>query len=95
MTTHNKTPAAVAAGTSITTSAAGEERGSPAGLMPAQTTNLFLPEDLEDVSRTRKLAESDLRCASGRRRLDQDLRGQASQGSRPRGTRVSLRASGL
>ena len=28
--------------------------------MPAQTTNLFLLEDLEDVSRTRKLAESDL-----------------------------------
>ena len=28
--------------------------------MPAQTTNLFLLEDLEDVSRTRELAESDL-----------------------------------
>jgi hypothetical protein len=28
--------------------------------MPAQTTNLFLLEDLEDVSRTRDLAESDL-----------------------------------
>jgi len=28
--------------------------------MPTQTTNLFLLEDLEDVSRTRKLAESDL-----------------------------------
>jgi hypothetical protein len=27
--------------------------------MPAQTTNLFLLEDLEDVSRTRELAESD------------------------------------
>jgi hypothetical protein len=30
------------------------------GSKPAQTTNLFLLEDLEDVSRTRKLAESDL-----------------------------------
>jgi hypothetical protein len=30
------------------------------GSMSAQTTNLFLLEDLEDVSRTRKLAESDL-----------------------------------
>ena len=28
--------------------------------MPAQTTDLFLLEDLEDVSRTRELAESDL-----------------------------------
>jgi hypothetical protein len=30
------------------------------GSKPAQTANLFLLEDLEDVSRTRKLAESDL-----------------------------------
>ena len=28
--------------------------------MPAQTTNIFLLEDLEDASRTKKLAESDL-----------------------------------
>ena len=28
--------------------------------MPKQTTNLFLLEDLEDVSRTSELAESDL-----------------------------------
>jgi Domain of unknown function (DUF6875) len=28
--------------------------------MPAQTANLFLPEDLEDVSRTRNLREADL-----------------------------------
>jgi hypothetical protein len=28
--------------------------------MPAQTTNLFLLEDLEDISRTRQLADSDL-----------------------------------
>ena len=28
--------------------------------MPPQTTNLFLLEDLEDVSRTTELAESDL-----------------------------------
>ena len=33
---------------------------APAGdSMPAQAADLFLPEDLEDVSRTRKLAESD------------------------------------
>jgi hypothetical protein len=30
------------------------------GSRPAQTTNLFLLQDLEDISRTRKLAESDL-----------------------------------
>src|SRR5215471_4060996 len=30
--------------------------------MPAQTTNLFLLEDLEDVRRTSNLAESDLRA---------------------------------
>jgi hypothetical protein len=28
--------------------------------MPAQTTNLYLLEDLEDVGRTSELAESDL-----------------------------------
>jgi hypothetical protein len=28
--------------------------------MPAETTNLFLVEDLEDISRTSKLADSDL-----------------------------------
>ena len=28
--------------------------------MPAQTANLFLPEDLEDSSKTRGLADSDL-----------------------------------
>jgi hypothetical protein len=28
--------------------------------MPAQTTDLFLPEDFEDVGRTSELAESDL-----------------------------------
>jgi hypothetical protein len=28
--------------------------------MPAQTTNLFLLEDLEDVGRTSELAQSDL-----------------------------------
>jgi hypothetical protein len=61
-----KTLAAAAAGTVLATSAfaqsAREIRGaSPGGgSMPAQTTNLFLLEDLEDVSRTRKLAESDL-----------------------------------
>ena len=33
---------------------------SGGGSMPAQTTNLFLLEDLEDVGRTSELAESDL-----------------------------------
>jgi hypothetical protein len=28
--------------------------------MPAQTTNLYLLEDLEDVGRTSELAESDM-----------------------------------
>ena len=32
----------------------------PAQTRPAQTTNLFLLEDLEDVSRTSELAQSDL-----------------------------------
>jgi hypothetical protein len=32
----------------------------PAQTTPAQTTNLFLLEDLEDVSRTSELAEGDL-----------------------------------
>ena len=66
MTTQIKTLAGVAADSSTTTRAAAQNAGkilggSPGGgSMPAQTANLFLPEDLEDVSRTRKLAESDL-----------------------------------
>ena len=32
----------------------------PAQTTPAQTTNLFLLEDLEDVSRTSELADADL-----------------------------------
>jgi hypothetical protein len=59
--------------------------------MPAQTTNLFLLEELEDVGRTSELAQSDLDALAARRRLDQDLRGQASQGSRPRWARLPLR----
>jgi hypothetical protein len=60
-----KALAAAAAGTVLATSAfaesAGEIRGaSPGGSTPAQSTNLFLFEDLDDVSRTRKLAQSDL-----------------------------------
>ena len=39
---------------------------SGGGSMPAQTTNLFLLEDLEDVGRTRELAESDLDALPGR-----------------------------
>ena len=66
MTLVIKTLAVVAAGIVFALSAfaqsAREIRGTFAGggSMPAQTTNLFLLEDLEDVSRTRKLAESDL-----------------------------------
>ena len=45
--------------------------------MPAQITHLFLLQDLEDSSRTRKLADSDLNALAHHRRLDQDLRGQA------------------
>jgi len=59
--------------------------------MPATTTNLFGLQDLQDVSRKGQLAESDLE-ASSRRRLDQDLRGQASLGSRSRWDSLSLRA---
>ena len=58
----------------------------------AQTTNLFLLEDLEDVSRTSELAERDLAALQAVAELDQNLRGQAAQGSRPRRTRLSLRA---
>ena len=61
-----KTLAMVAASTVLALSAfaqsARETHGTLAGggFMPAQTTNLFLVEDLEDASRTKKLAESDL-----------------------------------
>ncbi len=62
MTTHTKTPAPVAAAPSAITHSKSEIDDHPpgGGSMPAQSANLFLPEDLEDVSRTRKLAESDL-----------------------------------
>jgi hypothetical protein len=65
MTTFSKTPAAVAAGFELATSAfaqsAEKMRGvSPGeGSVPALTRNLFLLEDLEGVSRTRKLSEGD------------------------------------
>ena len=61
-----KTLAIVAASAVLALSAfaqsARETRGTLAGggSMPAQTTNLFLVEDLEDASRTKTLAESDL-----------------------------------
>jgi hypothetical protein len=60
-----KTLAAAAAGTVLATSAFAESARevravSPgAGFTPAQTTDLFLLEALDDVSRTRKLAEGD------------------------------------
>ena len=61
-----KTSAAAAAGSVLSASTPrqsarkiqGDSRGGDS--MSAQATNLFLLEDLEDVSRTRKLAESDL-----------------------------------
>jgi hypothetical protein len=61
-----KTLAVVAAGAVLAFSAfaqgARDTRGTLAGgdSMPAQTTNLFLMEELEDASRTKKLAERDL-----------------------------------
>ncbi|GLS32520.1 hypothetical protein SAMN04488498_12220 [Mesorhizobium albiziae] len=66
MTTQNKTPAGVAADSLITTRAADQNAGkilggsAGGGAMPALTAKLFLPEDLEDVRRTKKLGESDL-----------------------------------
>jgi hypothetical protein len=38
--------------------------------MPAQTTNLFLLEGLEDVGRTRELAESDLEAVTDKLLID-------------------------
>ncbi len=64
MTTRIKTPAGVAAGTSITTGApqsAGKMHdGSPGGSSMPQAANLFLPEDLEDTGRTSNLTEKEL-----------------------------------
>lgn len=66
MTILLKTLAIVAAGTifalSPSAQSAKETSGSLAGggSMPAQTTNLFLLEDLKDAGRTKKLEESDL-----------------------------------
>jgi len=68
MSTLIKTLAIVAASTVLALSAfaqgASETRGTLAGggSMPAQTNNLFLVENLEDASRTKTLAESDLKA---------------------------------
>src|SRR5262245_52070686 len=68
MSTLIKTLAVVAASAGLALStfaqSARETRGTLTGgvLMPALTTNLFLVEDLEDASRTKTLAESDLRA---------------------------------
>jgi hypothetical protein len=60
--------------------------------MPAQTTNLFLLEDLEDVGRTSELAESDLDALRAVTDWIETFVVKASQGSRPRWDRLSLRA---
>jgi len=49
----------VAAGAALASSAIAESASVGEYLMPAQTTNLFLLENLEDASRTKDLAESD------------------------------------
>ena len=49
----------VAAGAALASGAIAQSASPGEYPMPAQTTNLFLLEDLEDASRTRELAESD------------------------------------
>jgi hypothetical protein len=49
----------VAAGAALATSAIAQGASLGENPMPAQATNLFLLEDLEDASRTRELPESD------------------------------------
>ena len=51
---------AVAAGAALATGAFAQSALLGGCSMPAQTTNLFLPEDLEGASRANKLPESDL-----------------------------------
>jgi hypothetical protein len=51
--------AVVAAGAALASSAIPLSVSLGGNLMPVQTTNLFLLEDLEDASKTRELAESD------------------------------------
>lgn len=51
--------AVVAAGAALASSAIAQSGSLGEYPMPAQTTQLFLLEDLEDASRTRELAESD------------------------------------
>jgi hypothetical protein len=47
------------------------------------TTSLFLVEELDDVSRTKELAESDVDALRAVADWIKTFRGQASQGSRP------------
>jgi hypothetical protein len=51
--------AVVAAGAALASSAIGQSASLGGYPMPAQTTNLFLLENLEDASMTRELAETD------------------------------------
>lgn len=62
MTSHIKTPATVAADPSAVRDREREIHDDPpgGGSTPAMFANLFLPEHLDDVSRTTKLAESDV-----------------------------------
>jgi len=60
--------------------------------MPAQTTNLFLLEDLEDVGRTSELAESDRDALAAVADWIKTYVVKPHQGSRPRWDRLPLRA---
>jgi hypothetical protein len=63
--------------------------------MPAQTTDLFPLQDLEDSSRTGNLADSDLKALHTVADWIKTFVGKAQQRSRPRWTRLSLTAEGL
>ena len=61
----------------------------------AQTTDLFLLEDLEDVSRTRTLAQSDLDALHAVADWIKTFAARPNKGSRPLWARLSLRAWGV
>jgi hypothetical protein len=72
-----------------------ETRSSHLDIRKSQTTNLFLLQDLEDGRKDERALAKRSSGAPGRRRLDQDFRGQTSQGPWPCWARLSLRARGL
>jgi hypothetical protein len=63
--------------------------------VPAQITNLFLIEDLDDVGRTRKLAESDLNALHAVADWTKTFVARPHKDLGRAGARVSLRACGL